>query len=251
MKLFLNIFCFIFLVSHIHSQQFSPGSPEWLVDMFFSKANFPDKADYYTGEMLNDVNERTIGEELNGKGEISFHQIKAANDQIAFAVDVNQNENTIEFYCYLIKQADTWKINAVRRFLLPSFIYSVRDSLSQLNKLTSNDSTFLISLRLFTASDSELKNHLTINLNRFQELVLSFNNNQKDQADKILEFVSCNAIYSDRKYPGCIFIQVLKFEDMEVGFINATDAMLLPKISIDDFIYIEAVAQGWYLFRVM
>ncbi len=85
----LNIFCFVLLFSiQILSQQFSPGSPEWLVDMFFNQSEFPDKANYFSGEMLNEYDQPTIGEELKGEGEISFHQIKATVNKIVFAVEV-------------------------------------------------------------------------------------------------------------------------------------------------------------------
>jgi len=233
------------------AQQFSTGSPEWLVDMFFSKSSFPDKANYFSGEMLKYVGDPTIGEELKGEGEISFHQIKATDKEIAFAVEITDNNEIIDFYCYLIKLESNWRINAVRRFLLPSFIYTVRDSLLQLNSLTTSDSTFLLSLQLFTASDFELKNYLKINLKNFQKLISLYLDNNKAEADKILSSVGCNAIYSDRKYNGCTFIQVLKFENMEAGFINTADPFLLPEISIKEFICVEAVVPGWFIYRMM
>jgi hypothetical protein len=248
----LNICSLILiLASYIYSQQFSVGSTVWLVDMFFNKSSFPDKANYYSGEMLNESNEPTIGEELNGKGEIFFHQIKATNDENVFAVEVKLENKVIDFYCYLVKKENDWKINAMRRFLLPNFIYTVRDSLSNLKSLSLNDSSFYLSLKLFTMADAELKNYLTTNLNKFQELVSSFNNNMKDKADKLLGSVGCNAIYTDKKYPGCVFIQILTFENMEAGFIQAADAILLPQISFQDYIYIEEVSPGWFVFRTI
>lgn len=251
-KLFQNIFYLVFILSsQIFSQQFSKGSPEWLVDMFFNKNSFPDKADYFTGEMLNYVDEETIGEELNGEGEVYFHQVKAKPEQIVFAIEIKQNQSVIDLYCYLIKIQNDWKINAVRRFLLPAFIYSVRDSLSQLNTITKNDSAFYLSLQLFTSTDSELKSYLRSNVNHFQKLVSSFNDNLKEQADTYLTSLGCNAIYTDKNYPGCVFVQILKFEDMEAGFIFSANGMLLPEISVNQYIYIEEVVQGWLVYREM
>ena len=251
-KIFLNIFGVILLFTPlIFPQQFSAGSPEWLVDMFFNKSSFPDKANYFSGEMLNEINEQTIGEELNGKGEITFHQIRATNSTCVFAVEVTKENEIIDFYSYLIKDDNNWKIAAVRRFLLPSFIYTVRDSLQMLNALSASDSVFLISLHLFTASDEELKNYLSSNLDKFQGLISLFNNNEKDKADIALASVGCNAIYNDRKYPGCTFIQILNFENMEVGFIHAADSILLPAISLEEFIYIEEVIPGWFVYRTI
>jgi len=249
-KVVLNIIVITLLfASQINSQQFSPGSPEWLVDMFFGKSSFPEKPNYYSGEMLNENNEPTIGEELNGEGEISFHQIKATKDENVFAVEVKLENKIIDFYCYLLKQENVWKINAIRRFLLPHFIYIVRDSLSNLNSLSSNDSTFYLSLKLFTMTDTDLKNHFNNNLNMFQELISDFNKEASDEVDKDLALVGCNAIYIDRKYPGCVFIQILTFENMESGYIYATESAGLPGITANDFIYIDEVVTGWFIFR--
>jgi hypothetical protein len=137
------------------SQQFSEGSPEWLVDLFFSKSSFPDKANYFTGKMLEESDKPTIGEELNGKGEIFFHQLKATSDENVFAVEVKLENKAIDFYCYLQKQNDVWKIYAVRRFILPEFVFQVIDSLSQLPSLA--DSSLYLSLKLFIQNDAQLK----------------------------------------------------------------------------------------------
>jgi len=251
-KFLLNIFCLILLFApKILPQQYPVGSPEWLVDKFFNKSSFPEKANYFSGEMLSEINGPTIGEELNGKGEIFFHQLKATNDENVFAVEVKLKDETLDFYCYLIMQQNKWKVIAIRRFLLPNFAYTVRDSLSNLKSLSSNDSSFYLSLKLFTMADADLKNYLTTSLNKFQELVSSFNNNMKDKADKLLGSIGCNAIYTDKKYPGCIFIQILKFDTLESGFIQAADAVLLPEISVEDYVYIEEVTAGWFIYHVM
>jgi len=251
MKISFKISYFLLVSAQIFSQQFSTGSPEWLVDMFFNKSSFPDKSEYFTGEMLNYVDETTIGEELNGEGEVYFYQIQAKPEQIIFAIEIKQKQSAIDFYCYLIKIQNDWKINAVRRFLLPAFIYTIRDSLSQLNTLTKNDSAFYLSLQLFTLTDKELKSYFKSNVNDFQNLISSFNDNLKEQVDIYLSSLGCNAIYTDKSYPGCIFVQILMFEDMEAGFIQAADARLLPEISVEEFIYIEEAERGWFIYRKM
>lgn len=201
--------------------------------------------------MTEESNEKTIGEELNEEAKVSFHQIRATNSTCVFAVEVETDNKTIDFYSYLVNDDDTWKITAVRRFLLPAFIYSVRDSLSNLITLTASDSVFLLSLRLFTASDRDLNSYLRANLENFHNLISSFNRDEKEKADQLLASVGCNAIYNDRTYPGCTFIQILKFETMEAGFIQAADSILLPALSSEEFIYLEVVVAGWYMYRMM
>jgi len=252
MKTSFKIFSFfLFISSQIFSQQYSPGSPEWLVDMFFNQSEFPDKAKYFSGEMLNFVNDPTIGEELDGNANVNFYQIESAESEAVFKIEVEQDEKIIDFYCFLSEYENKWTINAVRRFLLPSFIYTVRDSLSQLSTLSSTDSTLFNTLKLFTATDTELMQYLKTNLKDFQELVSVFNNNIRDKADKYLALVGCNAIYADTKYPGCVFIRIQRFEDMESGFIYKTESAVLPDISIKDFIYIEEAVPNWYIYRMM
>jgi len=252
MKTLFKIFSFFLIIScQTFSQQYSPGSPEWLVDMFFVKSSFSEKANYYSGEMLNFANDKTIGEELAGKANVSFHQIKNAELEAVYKIEVVHNEKVIDFYCFLSEHDDKWTINAVRRFLLPSFIYTVRDSLSHLSTLSSKDSTLFHTLKLFTASDEELMIYIDTNLKNLKELVSAFNENIKDKIDKSIAQVGCNAIYADAKYPGCVFIQIHRFENMECGFISKTESASLPDISIKDYIYLEEAVPNWYIYRTM
>lgn len=251
-KIFLTISILILVFNYqIFPQQFSEGSPEWLIDMFFNKDSFPEKTNYFFGEMVEESDQKTIGEELNGKGGILFHQLIAANSNCVFAVEVQSENKTIDFYAYLVKMESNWKLMAIRRFFLPEFIYTVRDSLQKIQNLPANDSAFLLSLQLFTKSDRELRNYLSVNQQKFQELISLFANNEKDKADIALAEVGCTAIYNDKKYPGCTFIQILQFKNMEAGFIHAADSAFLPAISLDEFIYIEEVVPEWFVFRVM
>jgi len=246
----LNIFVFFLLFAgQINSQKFSSGSPEWLVDMFFSKSSFPDKANYFSGEMLSEINEPTIGEELNGKGEIFFHQIKATNDENVFAVEVKLENKVIDFYCYLQKLNDVWKIYSVRRFILPDFLFQVADSLSQLPSLA--DSSFYLSLKLFIMNDAQLKNHLVSNLDSFNKLIDYFNKDNKVEGDRMLAKLGLNAIFRDKNFQGCIFLLINSFQSIGAGFIYAGDSAKLPEISANDLIYLEEIIPGWFVFRTI
>jgi hypothetical protein len=249
-KIFLNIFAFILLFAiQITAQQFLPDSPEWLVDKFFSKTNFPEKAEYYTGEMLNETDQPTIGEELNGKGEIYFHQIKAVNDEIVFAVEVKLENKIIDFYSYLKKENDKWKIFATRRFILPDFVFQVLDSLSKQPSLA--DSSFYLSLQLFTMNDAQLKNYFMSNLDSFNELISYFDQGNKEGGDKLLAYLGLNAIFFDNNFPGCVFVMINTIQRLANGFIFATENAKLPVISVNEFIYVEEVVPGWFIFRSM
>lgn len=247
-------FQFIFLViiaftSQVFAQQFSSGSPEWLVDMFFVKSSFPDKANYYTGKMINETDKPTIGEELNGKGEISFHQIKAGADKIVFAVELKLDEKVVDFYSYLKRVNNNWKIAAIASFILPDFVYQIADSLS--NQAHLPDSSLYLSLKLFTMNDHQLKNYFIDKSDSFNELISYFNQNDKESGDKKLSELGCTAIFRDTGFPGCIFILINSFKKIGAGFIYTIESAEPPEISEKDFIYIEEILPGWFIFRTI
>ena len=249
-KVFLNILAFILLFAiQITAQQFLQDSPEWLVDKFFRDSVFSEKANYYTGEMLNETDQPTIGEELGGKGEIFFHQIKAVNDEIVFAVEVKLENKILDFYSYLKKENDKWRIFAIRRFILPDFVFQVVDSLSQLPSL--NDSSFYLSLQLFTMNDAQLKNYFISNLDSFNELIKYFDQGNKDEGDKLLAYLGLNAIFLDNNFPGCVFVIINTVQRLASGFIFAAENAKPPVISLNEFIYVEEVVPGWFIFRSM
>jgi hypothetical protein len=231
------------------SQQFSEGSPEWLVDMFFSKSSFPNKANYFSGEMMEESDKPTIGEELNGKGEIFFHQLNATNDENVFAVEVKLENKAIDFYCYLQKQNDVWKIYAVRRFILPEFLFQVIDSLSQLLSLA--DSSLYLSLKLFVLNDAQLKDYFVTNSAAFNKLINYFNQDNKIEGDRMLAKLGLSAIFRDKNFRGCIFLLINSFQSIGAGYIYAGESAKLPEISANDLIYLEEIIPGWFVFRTM
>lgn len=248
-------FCFVCLITAINlfaqKSNLTPGSPEWLVDMFFNQRHFEEKANYYTGEMLNDVKRPTIGEELSGNASITPRVLFSKEDEYVFSVEVKVNEKTVEFYSYIIKTNDEWKINAVRRFLLPKFIYTAFDSLSKLTNLSSDDSSLYASLKFLTMNDIQFKSFLNDHADDLYDLTWFFKHEDDTKIEVSLSKLGCNGIFKSEKYPGCIFIQAAVFEAMEVGFIYADTDSVLPKISSKDFVYIENVLHGWYLYRLM
>lgn len=251
-KNLLNIFCLNLLFSsQIISQQFSPGSPEWIVDMFFRAENFPAKANYFTGEMLNEIDHKTIGEELQGKGETSFKQIKSAGNEIAFKIELQTADKVIDFYCYLKKTGGIWKLEAVRRFLLPPFIYLALDSLVKINSPSESDMNLIKTLELFTMDDSSLKNFIGTNLNSLNDLTWYFNQMENEKVNVQLKSLGCSAIFKDKNYPGCIFIQINSIERMEAGFIYTLAGARIPLVSHEEFIYIEEVLPHWFIYRIM
>lgn len=230
---------------------FPDGSPEWLIQMFFKSENFPEKEKYFTGEMKDEVTYPTIGEELNGKGEVYFYLFSSGENQNAFAVNLKVNSTDIDFYCYLVNSPEGWKIEAVRRFIFPRFIYTAADSLSKLSSLSESDSSTLKLLNLMTSTDEYLKNYLKNRIDKFERLLQYFSENNAEMIKEKINELTLYGIFKDEAYPGCIFIQIAGIESREIGYIFKPENSELPVISPRQFIYIGEVLPGWYLYRLI
>jgi len=258
MKIKINYFLLNFLLSlslyiNISAQDiiFPQNSPEWLVDMFFKQTYFPDKELYFIGDMLEDVNYPTIGEELNGRGNVLFRAVEHNDRNAVYSIDIKDTKSNVNFYCYLQKVSGNWKIGAVRKFEFPDFIYSSADSLSRIENLPDSVSSLLGSLKLMTGSDENLKTFLSENINVFYNIVRTFNNNETEILKFHMSKLNLDYIFMDDLYPGCIFILPGKFNRIEVGFIYSKNNSALPKITPGRYIYIEEVLLNWYVFRAM
>ncbi len=235
-----------------YPQQYTEGSPEWLVDKFFSSSNFPDKSNYYTGEMINDTEQPTIGEELNDReAQVLFHKVLDKKKEKTFTIELDLDGRVIDFYFYVKNLNDAWKIEAVRRFLLPGFIYSIRDSMSNLSSPSPADINLKKTLELFTMNDARLKNYLVNNVDEFLNVVWYFNQNESEEVNARLSSLGCNAVYKDNRFSNCVFIQINSFERIEAGFVYATENSIIPIMSPSEFIYVEQVLPGWFIYRIM
>ena len=254
LKTFLIILPLIFFTAPDYNAQTGDetiGSPGWLVDMYFSKAEFTGKANYFTGGMIEEANEPTIGEELNGSASVSYRELLSENMKSVYAVEVKPDEGIVDFYCYMLETNEGWKIEAVRRFLLPGFIYSAKDSLSQITNLSPSDSDLLELVNLLTSSDDELKTYLRNNVNDFYKLVLYIKDEDAKNIQNLLHSLNIDAVYQNDKFPGCIFLQIGAFDKTEMGYFYAGKSSSLPEISPNLFIYIEEILPKWYIYRII
>jgi hypothetical protein len=226
-------------------------SPEWLVDMFFKQTHFPEKDKFLTGEMAQDVNYPTIGEELNGSATVTFRKIELINQTGVYGIVIKDDGNTADFYCYLRNISGNWKIEAVRKFQLPYFIYSSIDSLSMIENPNDSTASLLKVLKLLIGTDEQLKLFLTENINDFYNITGAFDNKSADDLKFLMNKLNLDYIFIDETYPQCIFITVGGFDRIEVGYIFSKNKSSVPKISPNRFIYIEEVLPNWYVYRAI
>ena len=113
------------------------------------------------------------------------------------------------------------------------------------------DQNLVKTLKLFTMNDAQLKNYLNGNVEEFNNIVWYFNQNEIEEVNSRLSWLGCKAVYKDNRFPGCVFIQINSFERMEAGYIYAIDNSGIPTMTSKEFIYVDKVVPGWYLYRIM
>ena len=249
----LSLFFSLISISTAPAQKsiYPKNTPEWLVDMFFKQTQFPDKEKYLSGEMMQDVNYPTIGEELDGRATVTFRKIELINQAGVYGIVIKDDGNTVNFYCYVRNISGNWKIEAVRKFQLPGFIYSSADSLSRIENLPDSVLSLLKTLNLIIGTDEQLKLFLSENINDFYNITGAFDNKRADELIFLMNKLNLEYIYMDENYPQCIFILVGGFDRLEVGYIFSKNKSSVPKISLGRFIYIEEVLPYWYVYRAI
>ncbi len=251
LKSFLFVFIFSLLAGFTFAQNnpYKNGSPEWLVYRFFAEKSFPDKAKYYTGEMVQDLKNPSIGEELNGLGTVTIRRIYLEPITAMYAASIKVGNKATDFYAYLLNVNGRWRIQFVRKFQLPMFIYQTADSLSQLSQLPDSSASLLKMLNLMISTDEVIKNHLKENTASFNKLLTAFEDKDKETMLNLLDELGLNSVFKDRKYPGVTFVQIGGFDSIEVGYFFAGSNASPPKINPNEFIYIEEIVSGWYVYR--
>ena len=230
---------------------YKEGSPAWLVDMFFKQLQFPDKENYLSGEMIKDLKNPTIGEELNGKGNVVFKQVESEGNKCVYRIYIGGSDKAANFYCFMSDISGNWKIEAIRKFQVPAFIYDAVDSLSQIGNLPDSVSSLLKSLKLIVGPDDDLQKYLMENIDNFYNLVGAFQNKATEKLNELMGSLNMSSIFTDENYPKCIFVSITEFGRKETGYIYCTNRANLPQISPERFIYLENVLPNWFVFRAM
>jgi hypothetical protein len=151
----------------------------------------------------------------------------------------------------LFNESDSWKIDAIRKFQLPNFVYEVADSLAKTGQMPDTTLNLQRMLELMISSDKELKTFLSDNVNSFYTIINDFENNKPIKLKSLMNKFGLESIYYDDLYPGCIFIMIGRLDRLEIGYIFSPNRSALPSITPARFVYIEEILPKWFVYRVM
>ena len=258
------------------------GTPEWIVDSFFRQKEFPELARYATGEFAELYKSSpTLGSIVPASVTVSTRVLERDSLHTILGVSMTDSNVTKEWYAYLRLDGGAFKLEAIRTLTLgarffETLVATEKAALAgRLNELGVQE---LDRSHLTIAADAELKNHFVAQKPLFDALakefaglaaidVVNFDGRVAppgsiDAAGITVERVSGlaqqlraltlgAAIRKYRDCEGCLVFIVGGDGANQVGYLRAGPGAKVPKMSPQSFIYIEPIADGWYLFKTV
>ena len=217
-----------------------------VVEAFFAPGGIHDKSDMYTGEMLGFTTERTMGQYLGPSATKDYRLLSLYDTNAVYAVTVKANGKTQDWYAFVRKSNGAWRLEAVRTLAQTGLINTVATALRQKRDRSPDEEWKLKNADLTLQSDAELRAYLEGNLSKFEALarLIQSRTGNSAAAAKQLYLTSARARES-----GIVEFIIGGILDDTVGYLYVPDGVSPPRLQPDDVIYIERIADHWYIFK--
>ena len=222
------------------------AEPDVLVN-FFGHAGISDKRSVYHGEMLQHyANKPTLGQGLPQNVQATFRKLEGSQRNSVYAVLLSDGHNSQDWYVFLVKEDDLWKLSAVRSLALSGVFHLVLQQLEQKNLRSETEEWEYQNMLLTIKSDQKLKDYLRSNLAEFKNLASLYSEGDKEQSIKGAKHLYINQV-SDKD--GVLDFRIGGIIDNSVGYLYVPEGLKPPTMSPGGFIYIEEIADGWYIYK--
>ena len=216
-----------------------------LVKSFFGSNGIQNKSEVYIGEMLEHLNKPTLGKNIPSNVNRTYRVLERDKNKAIYAVLLTNGKQSQDWYAYLKKDNNTWKLSAIRNLALPGFFFMAIQQ-AEGNK-TRNDKEEIDyqNMLLTIKTDSELKQYLNDNLKELTEIVGLASSDivlAKEKAESI--FLNHVRIKND-----LIDVTIGGIMDNSVGYLYVPNQKDVPFMSDSEYIYIEHVVGNWYIYK--
>jgi len=183
--------------------------------------------------------------------------IAISTDSLVVRVPVTMpNAEVKDFYFYL-RENGGWKISAMRSLALTGIIYMVRDM--DPNEIAAiPDGAYIVeNARLTLRSDHELRSWFAEHSDELRRVAALVGESSTElhrvkaaelNETAILKDLRGLALSSARRLPNGVEFVIGGMVDNHVGFLHLRSGAP-PPISPRNYIWIESLGEGWYLFR--
>jgi len=221
-------------------------SPQVLKE-FFGHGGIADKAATYSGEMLElYADQPTLGEGLPPHVSATYRALIRDEATAVYAVLLSDGHTSQDWYAFLTRENGHWKLNAVRSLSLTGVVYRALDELSGRKDRSQEEEWELKKLQLTVSSDESLKSYLLDNLSKFNAAATELLSGNHEDASSAARVLHVSSISNDS---GGIRFEIGGVLDNTVGFLFIPGGRRPPVMTPTGFIYIEEVADGWFIYK--
>jgi len=214
---------------------------------FFGHDGIKNKSTLYIGEMLQHaVNEPTLGDNLPKDVKSTYRKLYENKNKSIYAVFLSDGQQSQDWYAYLERENQIWKLSAVRKLALPGMYFMALQEIESKKSRSEEEEWQYQNMLLTIKSDKELKEYLKSKLVDFNEIISLYLDGKKDQYEIKLKRLFISNITANS---GVIELSIGGIMDNSVGYMYVKPGNSPPKMSPSEFIYIEQISKGWYIYK--
>ncbi len=242
-----------------------------LLKVFFEKRNFKEKNAYITGEVEQFQKDYAhIGASLPEDCEFTYSVTDTGNGYKIWKIKILLDTLENDYYVKIKIEKGKPKIAAIRAMFIPRMFELAADSILKLKTATDEQKYQAENIRMWYSGDEKLTKFLKDKKTEFDNILKVIQNESEwekirtDDTTGILisnpyfkenglhtSLRTCrlNLIYKNPEYPNLIFFNLGGFLDNEVGYFFKIKGGKIPRPFMDDFIHVEEIENGWYLYK--
>jgi len=219
-----------------------------LVKQFFGQDGIKNKREVYAGEMLEHYLDRpTMGETLPKGVEVILKALEKSPEREIYAVLLSKDGRSQDWYIYLVNEQNKWKISAVRNLALPGLFFMALQEVQSKTSRTKEEEHQYQNMLLTLQLDSELKEFLYKNIDSLNTIALEAKTSQ-EKATESAKHLNLNFVGYEPS-SGIVDVNIGGILDNSVGYLFVPTTTKVPKMSGDNYIYIEHIIGNWYVYK--
>lgn len=238
---------YLALVLTVMLSMMAHAGEEDLIKAFFGKSGIKDKKSVYAGEMLDSfVGRPTMGQDLPKDTKIDYRPIERIERHAVYAVSISSGGRSQDWYAYLVNEADVWKLSAVRTLALPGLYFAALNELSDRTVRSREEEAQYQNMLLTIKTDAELKEFFQEHTGDFTLIAKQAVSAPEKATD------SAKAIHLGNvkvQQSGIIDVSIGGILDNSVGYLYVPEGSTAPTMTADEYIYVERIGEGWYLYK--
>jgi hypothetical protein len=241
------------------------GSPEWLIQSFFKRKEWPELRQYYTTEMGRNYARVPHPGAAYWKPEytIAPREIYRTDDSRVFAVTIKQEGKPDEsnFYVSLKREAEGWKFSRARvRMVPPQAMQAMAMTLATRERPPASELWDLQRLRSFQWNDTQVKAYFEKNRAELDAAIAQLLSaratgvihgaTRASGVDKVAwqKLHDLGLYYVDIQPQGWIECALARVGESAVGFLWVHERAERP-VPTEKLTVVEHLDGPWYLFR--